>query len=296
MSRPPVHASRTITAIVVATASLAACDRGAVPHKNAEYSIGGRSVRLVDGVADEPAAPGSTARLVTRYFGSEAWGDLNRDGREDVAFVLTQETGGSGTFFYAVAALDLERGFAGSQALLLGDRIAPQSTVVQPDGTIVIAFADRAPGESFSTPPSIAKSIQLKLNPATLQLAELVQDFEGEADPDSMKLDMKTWTWIRAVDNGIEVVPRQADAFTLAFRADGTFAATTDCNRIRGGYSAQSSELTFAETMAATRMFCADSQEMVFTAILATATSYSFTPRGELVLQLAGNAGFMIFR
>lgn len=295
MSRPPVHASRTITALVVATASLAACDRGAAPHKNAEYSIGGRSVRLVDGVADEPAAPGSAARLVTRYFGNEAWGDLNRDGREDVAFVLTQETGGSGTFFYAVAALDLERGFAGSQALLLGDRIAPQSTVMQPDGTIVVAFADRAPGESFSTPPSIAKSIQLKLNPATLQLAELVQDFEGEADPDSMKLDMKTWTWIRAVDNGSEVVPRRTEAFTLTFRPDGAFAAATDCNRVMGGYETDGTSIKFG-AMAATKMFCADAQESVFTALLGRVTSYSFTSRGELLLQLDGGGNVMTFR
>lgn len=300
-------------ALLVAAACLASCgerqgEQSAEPsatgsaaaprsdHKNTEYSIGGRTIWLVDGVAEAAVAPGSAARVVTRHFGNEVFGDLNADGREDVLFLLTQETGGSGTFFYAAAALSLERGYVGSEGLLLGDRIAPQTTALRPDGVIVVTYADRAPGESFSTPPSVGKTLWLKLNPTTLQLGEVVQDFEGEADPDSMELGMKTWVWIRAVDGGNEIVPRQAEAFTVTFAGDGTFSATTDCNRVRGGYTAQERELTFADNMAATRMFCADSQESIFTALLARTATYTFTSRGELVLQLAGAAGSMTFR
>jgi len=65
---------------------------------------------------------------------------------------------------------------------------------------------------------------------------------------------------------------------------------------VRGGYTTQGSELKFAEGMAATRMFCADSQETVFTALLAKTASYTFTSRGELVLQLAGDSGSITFR
>ena len=276
------------------TAESAASPRA--DYKNIAYSIGGQNVRLVDGVAEAPAAPGSAAKIVTRYFGNEVRGDLNADGRRDVAFLLTQEAGGSGTFFYAVAALDLPSGLVGSQGLLLGDRIAPQTTDLRADGVIVVSYADHAPDESFADPPSVSKTIWLKLNPTTMRLGEVAQNFEGEANPASMKLDMKTWTWVSAVSDGNEVMPRQADAFTLTFGGDGTFSATTDCNRVRGGYTAQGSELTFAEGMAATRMFCADSQETVFTSLLAKTASYTFTSRGELVLQLAGGAGFMTFR
>jgi heat shock protein HslJ len=303
--------ARVALLIATAGASLASCGRGeqenATPpeqapataqradHRNLAYTISGRTIRLVDGVAETPAAPGSAARIVTRYFGNEARGDVNGDGREDVAFLLTQEPGGSGTFFYAVAALDLPGGLVGSQAVLIGDRIAPQTTEVRRDGVVVVNYADRAPGESFVTPPSVAKTLWLKLDTATLMFGEVVQDFAGEADPDSMELGMKTWVWVRAVDGGNEIAPRQAEAFTLTF-SEGTFSATTDCNRIRGGYTAEGSRLTFAEAMAATRMFCADSQETVFTSLLARTASYTFTARGELVLQLAGDAGSMTFR
>ena len=303
---------RAVTALfgaAVAT-SLASCggrgdgqERAAPPapvtrpdHKNIAYSIGGQTVRLVDGVAEVPAAPGSAARIITRYFGNDVRGDLNADGREDVAFLLTQEPGGSGTFFYAVVALDLPSGLVGSQGLLIGDRIAPQTTELRADGIIVVNYADRGPGESFSSPASTAKTILLKLNPTTMRLGELVQDFEGEADPSSMKLDMKTWTWIAAQQDGNEVVPRQAQAFTLTFGTDGTFSATTDCNRVRGGYTAQGRDLTFAEAMVATRMFCADAQERVFTDLLQKTAGYSFTSRGELVLQLADGAGSVTLR
>jgi heat shock protein HslJ len=299
--------ARRAFAVALAVACLAACgDRGAEPaaqpaqpradHRNLEYTIAGRTVRLVDGVAEAPAAPGSAAMMVTRYFGNEARGDFNGDGREDIAFLLTQEPGGSGTFFYAVAALDLPTGLVGTEAVLIGDRIAPQTTEARPDGIIVVNYADRAPGESFAIEPSVGKSLWLKLTPTTLRLGEVVQEFEGEADPDVMALSMKTWIWVRAVDGGNEVVPRQAEAFTLTF-ADGAFSATTDCNRVRGGYTADGRTLTFAEAMAATRMFCADSQETVFTAMLQRTASYAFTPRGELVLELAGaDAGSMTFR
>ena len=95
-------------------------------EKNAEYIIDGQRVKLVNGVAEMEAAPGSASKITTRYFGNEVRSDMNGDGREDIAFLLTQQTGGSGTFFYAVAALKRGDRYIGSKAVLLGDRIAPQ--------------------------------------------------------------------------------------------------------------------------------------------------------------------------
>jgi heat shock protein HslJ len=309
--------SRASIPLALAVASVAAClvacgDRQTAPpsiagpdaesaalrsgHRNAEYSIGGQPVRLADGVSQAEAAPGSATRVVTRYFGNEARGDLNADGREDVVFLLTQESGGSGTFYYAVAALDSERGYSGSQGVLLGDRIAPQGTELKPDGVVVVSYADRAPGAGLSTSPSVNKSIWLKLDPATLQFAEVEQSFEGEADPAAMTLDMKTWIWVRAVFNdGRELVPQQADAFTLTFRADGSFAATTDCNRVNGRYTVNAPELTFGD-LAATRMFCERSQEPAYTDLLDKTSRYFFTSQGQLVLELALDSGSVIFR
>ena len=91
-------------------------EQPAVPgteYRNAEYMIEGQRIKLADGLAEAETSPGSASRIVTRYFGNELKTDLNDDGREDVVFLLTQQRGGSGTFFYAVAALNTEAGYRG---------------------------------------------------------------------------------------------------------------------------------------------------------------------------------------
>lgn len=159
--------------------------RGAASPKDATYMIDGVAVTLKGGIAETPVAPDSASMIVTRYFGNEVAADLDQDGRQDVAFIVTQQSGGSGTFFYAVAARNTKDGYVGSDGYLLGDRIAPQSTSLSPNekqkGVVVFNYADRAPGEPMSTAPSMGKSVYLKLDPATMQWGIVVPDFEGES-------------------------------------------------------------------------------------------------------------------
>lgn len=91
------------------------------------------------------------------YFGNEAKGDFNGDGREDVAFLFTESGGGSGTFYYVTAKLADGKGFKELNAILLGDRIAPQTTEFR-DGMIIVNYADRKPSEPMTTRPSVGVS------------------------------------------------------------------------------------------------------------------------------------------
>lgn len=154
-------------------------------HKNISYMIDGKSIKLENGGAETEAAPGSASKVITRYFGNELETDLDGDGLKDIAFILTQDRGGSGTFFYAVAARNTGSGYVGSDGYLLGDRIAPQSTDVSqnPRHTYVVVFnyADRAAGEAMTVSPSVGKSAYLKLNTATMQWGIVAPDFEGES-------------------------------------------------------------------------------------------------------------------
>jgi hypothetical protein len=158
----------------------------AASYKDAGYVIDGKRVTLTNGVSEMEAAPGSASKIITRYFGNEIVTDLNDDGRPDVVFLLTQNSGGSGEFFYVVAALNTERGYVGSEAFLLGDRIAPQTTELSQNPihkhVIVVNYADRAPGEPMTTQPSHGKSVWLKLDPVIMQFGTVVQNFEGETD------------------------------------------------------------------------------------------------------------------
>ena len=105
-----------------------AINTGARSPLDATYIIEGKQVTLENGLSEIPADSGSVSKVITRYFGNDVNLDLDGDGREDSVFLLTQETGGSGTFYYVAAALNTGEGYIGSQALLLGDRIAPQTT------------------------------------------------------------------------------------------------------------------------------------------------------------------------
>jgi hypothetical protein len=154
-------------------------------YKDAVYKIDGQLVKLTDGVSEMEAAPGSASKTVTKYFGNEIKTDLNGDGVEDVAFILTQNSGGSGTFYYAVAAIKTNEGYLGSDGYPLGDRIAPQSTNLSPNlkqkYVVVFNYAVRKSGEPMTASPSVGKSAYLKVDPKTMQWGVVQPNFEGES-------------------------------------------------------------------------------------------------------------------
>ncbi|HTY40142.1 MAG TPA: hypothetical protein VMC43_03590 [Candidatus Paceibacterota bacterium] len=136
---------------------------------NAAYLVDGQPVMLVNGKAETPAAPGSASKVKTMMFGTSTPGDLNKDGRTDAAFFLVQDTGGSGTFYYAAAALNTPRGAQGLNAVLLGDRVAPQTIEIK-NGQVVANYAMRQPNEPMTTPPSIGVSAYITLKGSALEI------------------------------------------------------------------------------------------------------------------------------
>ncbi len=140
------------------------------------YTIAGQKITLKNGVSEKGV----------RYFGNDLQHDLNEDGRLDTVFFITHETGGSGTFYYIVARLDTTNGPVGSDAVFLGDRISPQTITLDEGKTtqgtnrknvIVANYVERNPGERFVVPPSVGKSMWLKLDPETMQFGEVAQGY-----------------------------------------------------------------------------------------------------------------------
>ncbi len=265
-------------------------------YLNTTYKIDGQEVRLVNGKSEKELAPGSASKVITQYFGNEVKSDLDDDGREDIAFILTQQTGGSGTFYYLVAALNKEGGFIGSDAVLLGDRVAPQSTNMGKGNILIVNYADRKAGESFVVQPNEGKSMWLLLDPKTMQFGEVAKNFEGEADSSVMSLDMQTWTWVSTIyGDSKEIKPNGSKPFTIVIKKDKSFSATTDCNGVSGEYLLKDNKISFTKMMS-TLMYCDNSQETEFTKMLGEVESYHFTNKGELVFNLKFDSGSMIFR
>jgi len=264
-------------------------------HKNIAYTIEGERIVLNDGVSEIEAAPGSVSKIITRYFGNELKKDLDGDGREDIAFFITQEKGGSGEFYYIVVARNTVDGAVGSDAVFLGDRIAPQSIDSGPGKSFIVNYVDRASGAPMTAEPTIGKSLRLILDANTMHLGEVAQDFEGEANPNMMTLTMKEWRWKETqYSNGTTLTPKK-DVFTLTFKNDSTFGARTDCNGIGGNYRADTLSITLSD-MISTQMYCEGSQEQEFSQLLQDTRMYAFTSKGELVLELKDGKGRVYFR
>jgi hypothetical protein len=128
-------------------------DKAAEPVAGSDemtFSVDGVPVTLVNGKSEVESAPGSASKTTTTYFGNEVKGDFNGDSKEDRAFLVTQTTGGSGTFYYVATSL-------GGNALVLGDRISPQTTEYR-SGKIIVNYADRNPGEPMTATPTVGMS------------------------------------------------------------------------------------------------------------------------------------------
>ena len=166
-----IVAMETIQNRIPVTLEASPQETSATDPLQAAYLIEEQEVRLINGQAEAEAAPGSATKIKTSVFGQPVFGDLNEDGNEDAALLLVHQPGGSGTFYYVAAALNANGGFQGTNAVLLGDRIAPQTIEIR-DGVVIANYADRRPEESMSTPPSVGISKYLVVKAGELVTIE----------------------------------------------------------------------------------------------------------------------------
>lgn len=96
----------------------------------------------MDGRSEGEAAPGSAAKIITRMVEGPVFGDLNGNGHKEAALLLSQETGGSGTFFYVAAAIAKDGRLRCTNAVSIVDQVDPQ-TICVGDGVIVARYKDR---------------------------------------------------------------------------------------------------------------------------------------------------------
>jgi hypothetical protein len=134
--------------------------------RNLTVSIDKQVFTLEDGVAEQAAAPGSATRNTLRVVGEPVAGDVNGDGRPDAALLLANDPGGSGTFYYAVLALDDGGSYRATNALPLGDRIEPEGVTFS-DGSFRYRFLERKPGESMADEPRLPRTVSVRLDPAS---------------------------------------------------------------------------------------------------------------------------------
>ncbi len=138
--------------------------------KNITVTLDGDTVTLTDGVARRPAAPGSAAQNTVRVVGEPVMGDATADGAADAALLLENDPGGSGTFYYAVLAVDDDGSYRATNAVPLGDRIEPQGIEFS-NGSFVYRFLERKPGEPLAAAPSVEKRVEITVDAASNRIS-----------------------------------------------------------------------------------------------------------------------------
>ncbi len=83
-----------------------------------------------------------------------AYGDLNADGKEDTVVLLARSGGGSGVFIYVAAYVSGPVNYKGSNAVFLGDRIAPSNISIA-NGVVTVSYLDRREDEALAAEPTI---------------------------------------------------------------------------------------------------------------------------------------------
>lgn len=123
---------------------------------NSTIQIENTEVTLAEGSA-ETDIPDSSAQALTKVVGEPVYGDVNDDGVDDAVFVITHSEGGTGTFYYVATALKSDLGYLGTNAVLLGDRIAVE-TVKVANGVIKVHLKTRGEGQSFADTPIVPET------------------------------------------------------------------------------------------------------------------------------------------
>jgi hypothetical protein len=128
---------------------------------NTTYWIEDRAVHLVDGYAEISIVQGSATKIRTRVLEKPVYGDINDDGKEDAVLILSHDPGGSGTFYYAAAALGKGDCYKGANTVLLGDRIVIHGIGIE-QGVVLIRYADRRSKDPMSAEASVLRTAVLK--------------------------------------------------------------------------------------------------------------------------------------
>lgn len=77
----------------------------------------------------------SVPEKIKKYFGLEAYGDLNSDGNEDVAFIIKRKDEIRGDLYYLSASIKVDDGYEGLNLVFLGDKEIPSQIIIE-DGII----------------------------------------------------------------------------------------------------------------------------------------------------------------
>jgi heat shock protein HslJ len=169
-----------------------------------------------------------------------AFGDLDGNNLEDAVVLLVESSGGSGSFVYLAAVLNLSGEPLNLATQLLSDRARVQALSVA-DGIVTVDMVAHGPEDPMCCPS------QRVIETYELQGDELVQLSREEKTVTKLAgLVDVIWKWERVTSAGgqDEVVVADPLKYLLELHEDGSYNVTADCNLAMGGYKVDGNNLS----------------------------------------------------
>ncbi|MGL4987280.1 MAG: hypothetical protein ACRC5H_09130 [Treponemataceae bacterium] len=116
--------------------------------KNMRIFLDGEPVLLQKGISELSIVESSASKKTTQYFGNELLFSPPNSNKSFTAFLVTQDFGGSGTFYYLVVVQNNKKSFKFVNSFFIGDRISPQPIFLSPDNPnqFIFSFGQRVIG------------------------------------------------------------------------------------------------------------------------------------------------------
>lgn len=261
---------------------------------NATYTgIYEEPVQLTAGVYEgEPFVAGSPIRSrVTLIDNLIARGDLNRDGLDDAAVLLIENSGGSGVFTYLAVVVEQAGQPVNAGATLIGDRTQIRSMIVE-NGQVIMEIVTQGPDDPFCCPT-------LKLRATFgLQDGQLVEVEVEELGPVSLQ-DLNGTRWVLA-DFDFDRLPVLPTPLITAEFSDGQIGGSAGCNSYSATIAGDGPQALTIGPATATRMACPDpilNQETQYLAALPNVIQWNYLA-GRLAFTYqadSGSIGTLVF-
>lgn len=196
---------------------------------------------------------------------------------------VAHNMGGSGEFLYLAVFETTAAGFTQVTNLPIGDRVDIDAVEASGNAVTVTYFA-HGPTQAMAEAPNVRTQSVFNLGDLSTSGSDGAPSLVG------------TYAWNETVfADGERMAPRVPATFQLALEADGTFRSTTDCNQMGGEYTVGEDNAISFTDIYMTEMFCPNSQESMYAAMLKAVERYTITDVGTLELQLEGGRAAMVF-
>jgi len=256
--------------------------------KNSTYSgIYEEPITLMDGIYEiKSSSENDSTRTIVEYMdGSEIFGDINGDWKDDAVVFLVERGGGSGAFVYVSVQLNQNGQPLDAGAVRIEDRVGVQASAIE-NNQVVLDIITQGPGDVACCSTHKARNIY------ELQEGKLVETFTQTENLVRISIDDLNGTTWTLVEIDMEIPLETDTPINIKFQ-DSQLSGNSGCNSYEANFTLNTDNPLIMDisSISSTRKKCPDpvgSQEIAFISALDEVSHWGYH-YGKLALFYKGD-------